>query len=181
MTAGRRPPPLLSPPPHHHRRPSLSSPPPPSPLLSLPLSLFLSCHRCLHRRRRLTRRRHSTGIFQVLATVEAMAVAPWCEYFSSPPLDKFDQTERVGSPPWCGQQARCLGMSVFQAWAVVERPWPTTPMGSMFIKIVKLRLTKKGGGKGSDIELRRESPYDSNCTDLHTGLYVLWLRYGEKS
>ena len=64
-------------------------------------------------------------------------------------------------------------MSVFQAWAVVERPWPTTPMGSMFIKIAKLPLTKKGGGKGSDVELRRESAYDSN--DLHTGLYVLWL------
>jgi hypothetical protein len=39
-------------------------------------------------------------------------------------------------------------MSVFQAWAVVERPWLTTPMGSMFIKIAKLRLTKKRGGKG---------------------------------
>jgi hypothetical protein len=39
-------------------------------------------------------------------------------------------------------------MSVFQAWAVVERPWPTTPMGSMFIKIAKLRLTKKGGERG---------------------------------
>jgi hypothetical protein len=38
-------------------------------------------------------------------------------------------------------------MSVFQAWAVVERPWPIRPMamGSMFIKIVKLRLTKKWG------------------------------------
>ena len=46
-----------------------------------------------------------------------------------------------------------LGMSIFQAWAVVERPWSTTPMGSMFIEIVKLRLTKKGGGKGSDVEL----------------------------
>ena len=57
----------------------------------------------------------------------------------------------------------------------------TTPMGSMFIEIVKLRLTKKGGGKGSDVELWRESAYDSNGTDLHMGLYVLWLRYGEKS
>jgi hypothetical protein len=74
-----------------------------------------------------------------------------------------------------------LGMSVFQAWAVVERPWPSTPMGSMFIKIVKLRFTKKRGEKRSDVELRRESAYDSNGTDLHTGLYVLWLRYGEKS
>ena len=37
-----------------------------------------------------------------------------------------------------------------------------TPMGSMFIKIAKLRLTKKRGGKGSDVELRRESAYDSN-------------------
>jgi hypothetical protein len=159
-------------------------PPPPSPPLSLPLSLFLSCHRCLHRRRRLTRRRHSTGVFQVLATVEAMAVAPWCG--SDNPLksgggDKFDQTERVGSPPWCGQQAHCLGMSIFQAWAVVERPWPTMPMGSMIIKIVKLWLTKKRRGEGSELELRRESAYDSNGngTDLHTGLYVLWLRYGE--
>jgi hypothetical protein len=40
-------------------------------------------------------------------------------------------------------------------------------------------LTKKRGGKGSDVELRRESAYDSNGTDLHTGLYVQWLRYGE--
>jgi hypothetical protein len=39
-------------------------------------------------------------------------------------------------------------MSVFQACEVVERPWPTTPMGSMFIKIAKLRLTKKGGEGG---------------------------------
>jgi hypothetical protein len=40
-------------------------------------------------------------------------------------------------------------MSIFQAWAVVERrPWPTTPMGSMFIKIAKLRFDKKRGGKG---------------------------------
>ena len=42
-------------------------------------------------------------------------------------------------------------------------------------------VDKKRGGKGSDVELRRESAYDSNGTDLHTGLYVLWLRYGEKS
>jgi hypothetical protein len=63
-------------------------------------------------------------------------------------------------------------MSVFRAWAVVERPWP--------IKIAKLWLTKKGGEKGSDVELRREYAYDSNGTDLHMGLYVLsWLRYGE--
>jgi hypothetical protein len=53
-------------------------------------------------------------------------------------------------------------------------------MGLLFIKIAKLQLTKKGGGKGSEVELRRESAYDSNGTDLHTGLYVLWLRYGEK-
>jgi hypothetical protein len=39
-------------------------------------------------------------------------------------------------------------MSVFQAWVVVERPWPTMPMGSMFIKIAKLPLTKKGGERG---------------------------------
>jgi hypothetical protein len=39
--------------------------------------------------------------------------------------------------------------SVFQAWAVVERPWPTTPMGSMFIKVVKLWLTKNGGERGA--------------------------------
>jgi hypothetical protein len=36
-------------------------------------------------------------------------------------------------------------------------------MGSMFIKIAKLRgLAKKRGGKESDVELRRESAYDSN-------------------
>ena len=40
-------------------------------------------------------------------------------------------------------------------------------------------VDKKRGGKGSDVELRRESAYDSNGIDLHTGLYVLWLRYRE--
>ena len=34
--------------------------------------------------------------------------------------------------------------------------------------------------KRSDVELWRESAYDSNGIGLHTGLYVLWLRYGEK-
>jgi hypothetical protein len=29
------------------------------------------------------------------------------------------------------------------------------------------------------VELRRESAYDSNGIDLHTGLYVLWLQYRE--
>ncbi len=37
-------------------------------------------------------------------------------------------------------------------------------------------VDKKRGGKGSDMELRRESAYDSNGIDLHTGLYVLWLQ-----
>ena len=38
----------------------------------------------------------------------------------SPPLDEFDQIERLGSRPWCGQQARCPRMGVFQQWAAVE-------------------------------------------------------------
>jgi hypothetical protein len=32
---------------------------------------------------------------------------------------------------------------VFRLWAAVERPWPTTPMVSMFVKIAKLRFAKK--------------------------------------
>jgi hypothetical protein len=35
---------------------------------------------------------------------------------------------------------------------------------------------KKMGGKGSDVELRREFAYNRNGIDLHTGLYVLWLQ-----
>ena len=35
---------------------------------------------------------------------------------------------------------------------------------------------KKVTKKGSDVELWRESAYDSDGIDLHTGLYVLWLR-----
>ena len=50
------------------------------------------------------------------------------------------------------------------------------PMVSTFIKIAKPRFDKKRGGGGSDMELRRESAYDSDGIDLHTGLYVLWLQ-----
>ena len=46
----------------------------------------------------------------------------------------------------------------------------------MFVKIVKLRFAKKKEKKRSDVELRRESAYDSNGIGLHTGMYVLWLR-----
>ena len=51
-----------------------------------------------------------------------------------------------------------------------------TPMVSMFVKIVKLRFAKKKEKKRSDVELRRESAYDSNGIGLNTGMYVLWLR-----
>ena len=53
--------------------------------------------------------------------------------------------------------------------------------GVKFVKITKLRFAKKSNKKRSDVELWRESAYDSNGIGLHTGLYVLWLRYGEKS
>ena len=53
--------------------------------------------------------------------------------------------------------------------------------GAMFVKIANLRFAKKCKKKRSDVELWRESAYDSNGTGLHTGLYVLWLRCGEKS
>jgi hypothetical protein len=46
--------------------------------------------------------------------------------------------------------------------------------GVMFIKIAKLWLTKKRGGKGSDVELG-ESPPTIVMIDLHTGLYVLCM------
>ncbi len=40
---------------------------------------------------------------------------------------------------------------------------------------------KKGTKMRSDVELWRESAYDSNGIDRHTGLYVPGLRYREKS
>jgi hypothetical protein len=44
-------------------------------------------------------------------------------------------------------------------------------MGSMFIKIAKLRgLAKKRGGKESDVELRRESAYDIVMIDLSANI-----------
>jgi hypothetical protein len=49
-------------------------------------------------------------------------------------------------------------MSVFQAWAVVERPWPTTPMGSMFIKIVMLRMKRKWGEREVTWNFGESSP-----------------------
>ena len=73
-----------------------------------------------------------TGVFRPWAAVEAMSVAPCCGkrkppqialvncFLDLPPLDEFDQTEWMGSCPWCGQQARCPRMGVFWPWAVVE-------------------------------------------------------------
>ena len=50
------------------------------------------------------------------------------------------------------------------------------PMVSMFVKIAKLRFAKKSEKKRSDVELRRESAYNTIVmVCLHTGLYVLWL------
>jgi len=72
-------------------------------------------------------------------------------------------------------------MGLFWPWAAVERPWPTKPMVLMFVKVAKLRFAKKNEKKRIDVELRREFAYNSNGIGLHTGLYVLWLRYGEKS
>ncbi len=60
--------------------------------------------------------------------------------------------------------------------AMADNPW-----GQCSKQNAKLRFDKKRGGKGNDVELRRESAYDRNGIDLHTGLYVLWLRYREKS
>ena len=42
-------------------------------------------------------------------------------------------------------------------------------------------VCQKNEKKRSGVELWRESAYDSNGIGLHTGLYVLWLRYREKS
>jgi hypothetical protein len=39
--------------------------------------------------------------------------------FLLPPLE-LERTERLGSRPWCGQQARCPRTGVFQPWAAVE-------------------------------------------------------------
>ena len=45
-------------------------------------------------------------------------------------------------------------------------------MVSMFIKIAKLRFNKKGG-EGSDVELRRESAYDSNDRSTHRAVHTM--------
>jgi hypothetical protein len=39
--------------------------------------------------------------------------------FLLPPLE-LERTERLGSCPWCGQQARCPRTGIFQPWAAVE-------------------------------------------------------------
>jgi hypothetical protein len=98
----------------------------------------------------------------------------------SPPLDEFDQTERVGSRPWCGQQARCPGTGIFRLWAAVERPWPTTPMVSMLVKIVKLQFAKKKvKKKRSDVELRRDSAYDSNDRSTYGSVCTMAMIWGK--
>jgi hypothetical protein len=55
-------------------------------------------------------------------------------------------------------------------------------MVSMFVKIARLWFAKKKVKKyRSDVELWRESAYDSDGIELHTGQYVPGLRYMEKS
>ena len=65
-------------------------------------------------------------------------------------------------------------MGVFRPWAAVEALADDAP-GVDMVKIGKIRFVKKITKKGSDVELWRESTYDSSGIDLRTGLYVLWL------
>ena len=100
-------------------------------------------------------------------------------YVDLPPLDEFDRTKWVGSHPWCRKQARCPRTGVFRPWAAVERPWPTTPVVLMFVKIAKLRLAKKSEKKWSDVELRRESAYDSKDIYIRGCMYQCLAKTGK--
>ena len=61
-----------------------------------------------------------------------------------------------------------------------QRPWCVDD-GKNRDLMTALDCEKKRDKKRSDVELWRESAYDSDGIELHTGLYVPGLRYTEKS
>ena len=61
-------------------------------------------------------------------------------------------------------------MGIFQTWAAVEA----------HADDAHGVLVKKRDQKGSDVELWRESAYNSDSIELPTGLYVPGLQYMEK-
>jgi hypothetical protein len=95
------------------------------------------------------------------ATSAAKLLPPSCRRRRStvffPSQLKSQQTKRIHRPLFFWEGAPCPGTDVFRPWAAVERPWLTTPMVSMMVKIAKLRFVKKGTKKRSDVELWRES------------------------
>ena len=71
---------------------------------------------------------------------------------------------------------------IFQPWVAVEALADNAHGVSMMEKVAFVQFVKKGEDKKrSDVELWRESAYDSDGIELHTGLYVPGLRYMEKS